>query len=101
MDLSQVTTTQWATVAVGALASWLFLSWLSQPKSKHFKVPVPTGKTKKNTPRVWMTMTPNNSLEMIEADPSWKGPVLENPSIRVSIFIIYAFGIRLYSCHPL
>lgn len=59
MDLGQVTTTQWATVAVGALASWLFLSWLSQPKSKHFKVPVPNGKTqKKSTPRVWMTMTP-------------------------------------------
>ncbi|SAL95194.1 hypothetical protein [Absidia glauca] len=58
--------TQWTpyqllTVSVGALCGWLILSYFSQPATKKFTVPVPDA-----------------------SDPSWKGPVLDNPTIRDS-----------------
>ncbi|KAI9318753.1 Aldehyde/histidinol dehydrogenase [Dichotomocladium elegans] len=56
---SDLPISQWGTLAIGALVSWLVITWLSQPKAKKFTVPVPP-----------------------EADPSWKGPVLSNPTIR-------------------
>ncbi|KAI9249508.1 Aldehyde/histidinol dehydrogenase [Phascolomyces articulosus] len=59
LNLSELTITQWSTIGLGALVSWLVLSWISSPKTKKFKVEPPAA-----------------------ADPSWKGPVLENPMLR-------------------
>lgn len=40
---SEWTTVQWATLGLGALVSWLFLSWISQPKTLKFHVNPPAG----------------------------------------------------------
>ncbi|ORX43171.1 Aldedh-domain-containing protein [Hesseltinella vesiculosa] len=50
---------QWLTLAVGALTSWLFLSWLSRPGPQKFTVEPPAA-----------------------ADPSWRGEVMTTPTLR-------------------
>ncbi|KAI9477810.1 MAG: Aldehyde/histidinol dehydrogenase [Benjaminiella poitrasii] len=55
----ELTLTQWATIGLGAVVSYLILNWLSTPAPKKFTVKAPEA-----------------------ADPKWKGKVLENPTIR-------------------
>ncbi|CAO3615443.1 unnamed protein product [Cunninghamella echinulata] len=61
MDIlqSQWSPNQLITITIGALVSWLVLSWISAPSAKKFKVEPPAA-----------------------ADPNWKGQVLDHPTLR-------------------